>query len=132
MESKRGKLPHRVLFACGDDKVLGLLVLQHQPHTVDIVRRIAPVTECIEIAQVKLVLQSQLNACCCHCDLAGDEVLAPSLTLMVKEDPVDRKHTVALPVVANDPVGVELSAGVGRAGAEGRQLILRSLRHVTI
>ena len=54
-----------VVFPGGDDKILWSLVLQHQPHTLDVVLRITPVAERIHVTQVQFVLITLCNACSC-------------------------------------------------------------------
>ena len=46
---------------------------------------------------------------------------------MIEEDAVAAEDAVRLAVVDGDPVGVELRDTVGRAGVEGRRLLLRGL-----
>ena len=48
---------------------------------------------------------------------------------MVKEDAVAGIHAVGFTIVDRDPVGIELGAGIGRTGIEGRLLRLRDLLH---
>src|ERR1700677_2385142 len=53
---------HTVLLASGDDIVLRLLLLQHQPLHLNIVAGVAPVAQGTEVAEVKLLLESSLYA----------------------------------------------------------------------
>ena len=50
------ELPDRVLLPGGDDEVLGLVLLQHQPLHLDIVLGVAPVAQRVEVAEVEAVL----------------------------------------------------------------------------
>ena len=79
VEGEGGELADGVLHACGDDEVLGLIVLQDEPHALNIVLSITPVAEGIEVAQVEAVLLALCDACGCESDLAGDESLASAL-----------------------------------------------------
>ena len=45
LEGIVAELPHTVLHACGNHKVLGLLLLQDEPHALYIVLGISPVTQ---------------------------------------------------------------------------------------
>lgn len=56
--SKRGGVPDSGGDACADDKVLRLVLLQHEPHAVHIVPRVAPVPLGIEISQQQAVLNA--------------------------------------------------------------------------
>ena len=51
------ELPDRVLLPGGDDEVLGVVLLQHQPLHLDIVLRVAPVAERVDVAHVEAVLE---------------------------------------------------------------------------
>ncbi len=52
---------HRMLLAGREHKIVGLVLLQHQPHAFDVVARMAPVAPGIEIAEIELVLQAELD-----------------------------------------------------------------------
>ena len=56
------ELAHRVLLAGRDHVILGLVLLQHQPLRLDVVARVAPVAQRVEIAEVEAVLQAALDA----------------------------------------------------------------------
>ena len=65
-------------------------------------------------------------------DLSGHEVLAAPRGLVVEKDAVGGVHPVALTVVADDAVGVELGRSVRRARVEGRGLTLRDLLDLAV
>ena len=52
LECQRCKLTHGVLHASCNDKVLGLVMLEHQPHAFHIVLGISPIAFAIQIAQL--------------------------------------------------------------------------------
>lgn len=56
------EFPHRVLDAGGDDEILRLLLLQHQPHHADVVAGMVPVTLGVKVAEVEAVLLAELDA----------------------------------------------------------------------
>ncbi len=111
----------------GDDVVLGLVLLEHQPHGLDVVAGEAPVALGVEVAQVELVLEAELDAGGGPGDLAGDEGLAAPGRLVVEEDAVAGVEPVGLPVVDRLPEGVHLGDSVGAAGVERGGLGLRHL-----
>ena len=129
MEGALGELTYGVLLTSSDDEVLRGVVLQHEPHALDIVTGIAPVAQGTEVPEVELVLLSCCDTSSSQSDLTSDEGLATALTLVVEEDAVDGKHTIALAVVLRDPEAVELSYPIGRAGVERRRLTLGDLLH---
>src|SRR5207248_1381907 len=51
-------------------------------------------------------------------------------TLMIEENPGGRVEVVRLAVVDRDEVAVDLRHAIGRAGIEGRHLVLRNLAHL--
>ena len=130
MESQRAELTHGVVFARGDDKILWLLLLQDEPHALHIVLGIAPVAEGVEVAEIQLVLITLFDASSGQRDLACDEGLASTFALVVEEDAVDGEHAIALAVVFHNPEAVLLGYAIGRAGIEGRRLLLWHLLHL--
>ena len=132
MESQRGELTYGVLLAGGDDEVLRCLVLQDQPHALDIVLGVAPVTTAGEVAEIELVLLALLDACGSQCDLACDEGLAAALALVVEENAVAGKHIVGVAILLHDPEAILLGHGIGRIRMERRVLVLRHLFHLAI
>ena len=66
-----------------EDIVVGLILPQHQPHAVDEVTCVAPVALSVEVADVKLVLQPEVDRRYGARHLAGDEGLAPQWTFMI-------------------------------------------------
>src|SRR5216684_3608385 len=53
---QRTKVAHRVLLPGGDDEVFRLVLLQHEPHGLDVILCIAPVASRIQIAEVEAIL----------------------------------------------------------------------------
>ena len=56
------ELAHRVLLARRDHVVLGLALLEHQPHRLDVVAGEAPVALRVEVAEAQLVGEAELDA----------------------------------------------------------------------
>ena len=124
VEGEVGKLADAVLYARGDDVVLGLARLEDEPHTLDVVLGVAPVAEGVEVAEVEFVLQALGDAGGGEGDLARDEGLATALALVVEEDAVAAEHAVGVAVLLDDPEAVLLGDGVGTEGVEGGVLVL--------
>src|SRR5918996_1760094 len=87
LEGDPHEVADRVGLACGDHEVVRLVLLEHQPHGLDIVLGIAPVALGVEVAEGKLPLQTELDRCCSVGDLAGDELQPPALGLVVEKYP---------------------------------------------
>ena len=75
-EGLLAQLAHRVRLAGADDEVVALRLLEHEPHRLDVVLRVAPVAAGLEVAEVELLLQPELDARGGARDLARDERLA--------------------------------------------------------
>ena len=55
-ECQGGELTNAVLYAGGDDEIFRSIMLQDQPHTLDIILRITPVSERREVSKIQLFL----------------------------------------------------------------------------
>ena len=111
-------------FAGGDYVVVGLVLLEHEPHGLNVVFGEAPVAFGVEVAHEDLLLLSGDNAGDGAGDFAGDEGFAATGGFVIKQDAVAGKKVVGFAVVDGLPVGVHFSAGVGAAGVEGGVFLL--------
>ena len=75
-ESGLDEIAHRASLACGDDVVVGLVLLKHQPHRLDVVTRMSPVPLRIEVAQTKVLGLPRQDLRDSPRDLARHEVLS--------------------------------------------------------
>ena len=132
MECQRGKFPHGMLYPGGNDKILRLVMLQHQPHALHIILRIAPVPLRIQITQVELVLNTTGDPSGCQCDLTGHKVLSAALRFMVKQDTIHCEHIVCIPVFLHDPEAVLFCHRIGAVGMERCILVLRHFFHSSV
>ena len=114
------KLAYRVVFPSGDDKIVGLRLLQHQPHGMDVILGVTPVPLGIQIPQIKLSLLPGHDAGHRLGNLAGDKGLPPARALMIEEDPVGGIEAVSFPVIDREPVGEDLGTTVRTSGIESR------------
>ncbi len=106
-------------------EVVGLVLLEHQPHRLDVVAGEAPVALGVEVAEVELLVEPVLDARGGARDLAGHEGDPAPGGLVVEEDAAGDEHPVGLAVVLTELVGEDLGAGVGAARLERRRLALR-------
>src|SRR5262249_23241381 len=83
--SRVHELAHAVLNAGGNQKIFGLSLLQHQPLHFDVVPRMPPVPQRIQITEVQAVLQSQLDTRHGAGDLAGNKSFSALRRLVIKE-----------------------------------------------
>jgi len=120
-----------VRFSGGTDIVVCLLLLEHQPHDLDILFGVAPVALGIEVAEVEFVLEAHLDAGGGTGDLAGHEGLSAAGALVIEEDAVGSMQVVGLPVIHGQPVGEDLGAAVGGAWVEWSGLTLGHLMNLS-
>ena len=123
---------HGVLLAGGYHIVLGLRLLQDEPHALHIVLGVSPVTQRREIAEVQLLLLALGDAGCGEGDFACHECLASAFRLVVEQYARAAVHSVSLAILLHDPEAVELGDSVGRIGVKRGVLILWHLLHLSI
>ena len=126
------ELAHAVLLAGGNDEVLRLRLLQHEPLHAHVVLGVAPVAQGVEVAHVEAVFQALADVGQAARDLAGDEGFAAARAFVVEQDAVTGVQAIGLAVVDGDPVGVELGHAVGAARVEGGGFALRGFAHQAI
>src|SRR5271167_3172346 len=83
-EGELHEIANAVRLTCGDDVVVRLLLLQHQPHRLDIVAGKAPIALRFEVSQVKLVLKALADPADRPSHLTRNEGLAAARTLMIE------------------------------------------------
>ena len=114
--------------AGGHHVVVGLVLLEHQPHGADVVAGESPVALGVEVAHDQFLLQALLDASGPQRDLAGHERLAAARAFVIEQDPRAGEKAVGFPVIDRLPVAVELGAGVRAARVERRARSLRRRR----
>ena len=117
-ECQSGELAHAVVFAGGNHKVVGCVLLQNQPHAFHIVGSVTPVAASVQIAQIEFVLASGGDGGGGKGDFACNEVFAAAFALVVEEYAVGGVHAIAFAVVAHYPEGVLLGHCIWRTGME--------------
>ena len=86
------KLADTVCFAGGNNVVIRIVLLEHQPHCAYIVRCEAPITARIQIPQPQLVAKAELDAGDTIGDLVGHEFQAAARAFVVEEDAGGRRR----------------------------------------
>lgn len=116
--------------AGGDDIILGLVLLQHEPHGFHVVPGMSPVPLGFEIAQVEDFFLSEGDGSHGTGYFAGQEGFSSKRGLVVEENPIACKHPIGLAVVDRGPEGIELGHAIGRTGIEGRLFGLGDFLHL--
>ena len=112
------------MLACRDDVIVRLVLLQHQPHRLDIVAGVAPVALGIEVAKPQAVRLAGQDLGDAARHLARHEVLAPARGLVVEEDAAARVDPVGRAIDGRHPVRVNLGGRIGAPRVQGRVLVL--------
>ena len=102
-------------------------MLQHHPHRFDIISGKSPVTLRLEVAEIEILLQSDLNPRERASDLARHKRFAPSRRFVVEQHAVRKMQAVGFAIVHNVPVRRNLAHRVGTARVKGGALVLRRL-----
>ena len=102
----------------GDHVVVGLVLLQHPPHRLDVVAGEAPVAAGLEVAQREALLQAERDPGDGPGHLAGDELVAAARALVVEQDAGGGVRAVGLAVVDRHVVAEGLGHAVGGARVE--------------
>src|SRR5215475_8322275 len=110
-----------------DDVIVWLVLLQHQPHGLCVILRVSPIAPGVEVAEVKLILQTELDRRGGARDLSRYESLSAAFALMVEQYAVAGEQPVAFAIINRDPVGVELGDAVRAARVKRGRFALRDL-----
>ena len=121
-----------MLYAGSNDEVVRFLLLHDQPHALDIILSVAPVTQRIHVAQLQMILQALGNAAGSQRDLAGHEVLTAALRLMVEQNAVDSEHAISIAVLLDHPEAILLCNCIRRIGMERSGLTLGNFLHLAV
>ena len=108
-----------VHFAGGDDVVVWLVLLEHEPHGLDVFPGVPPVAAGVQIAHVELLHLAGEDLGDAAGDLAGDEGGAAPGRFVVEEDAVAGKDVVGFAVLDGHVMGEDLGDSVGAARVEG-------------
>lgn len=100
------KFSYAVGFSRGKNEILGRLLLEHSPHSFDVVLGIAPVTFGIEVSEIETVVFAGHDARKPAGDFFGNKRFSASGGFMVKENAVARIHIVTFSIVDGNPVGI--------------------------
>src|SRR3989338_9367160 len=121
------KLSHRMRLVSRNHIVIRPFFLKHQPHRLDIILRITPISLSIQISQIEFILESHFNPSDGHRYLTSHESLTPPGGLVIKKDPVTSEHAISFSIIHGCPVGKKLGYRVGTDRLKRCFFVLRSL-----
>ena len=91
-------------FVCGDNIIIRSVLLEHQPHCLDIIFRMSPVALGIQIAEFDIFLQAELDSCDSSGNFSCDKFQSSAFGFVIEQNARTCKQAVALPVILGDPV----------------------------
>ena len=113
-------------YARRQDIIVGLVLLQHQPHAVHEFARVAPVALRIEGYRCKACPAVRGEWPRRRGSPCGLERFLLATDFMVEQNAVRRVKAIGFAVVDHDPVRIEFGRRVGRTWIERRRLVLRN------
>lgn len=116
----------------GENEIIGLVLLKHTPHTLDVVTGVSPITLGVQVTEVEALLLTERDFGDGTRDLSGDESSSTSRRFVVEEDTVRGVHSVGFTVVLDDPESVEFRYTVRGTRVEGSSLRLRSFNDLSV
>src|SRR5262245_30468660 len=93
--------------------VIGLGLLEHQEHCLNIIGRVSPIALGVEITHLELFCSSQLDSRHRVCDFASDELQSAPLALMVEKDSRTGEQVITLAVVDRDVMTIHFGNAIG-------------------
>src|SRR4026207_462775 len=91
--------------AGGDDVIVRLRLLQHQPHPPHVIARKTPVSLCVEITERERIGESKLDPRNAVTDFARDKFKTTTRRFVVEQNARHRIQVVAPAVIAGDVMG---------------------------
>ena len=113
--------------ACGNDIIVGSVLLQHQPHGAHVIAGVAPVALGVDIAKPQFLPQAELDASHSVGNFSRHELDAPQGRFVIEEYAARRVKAEAFSIIHRHPVCVQFGGRVRRAGVEGCALTLYRL-----
>ena len=106
--------------------------LQNQPHSINVVASMTPVTNGVEVSEIEAILHAQLDADNSARDLASDKSGTSTRRLVIEENTVGQEHSVGFTIVYNDPIRELLGNTVRGTRIERGLLVLRNSLHLAV
>src|SRR5258706_16334131 len=102
-------------FIGSNDIIVGLVLLEHEPHGLDVFFGEAPVPFGVEITEEQFILEAFFDLGQGTSYFTGDKGLTSPWRFMIKENPVAGMQAVGFAVIHCDPKGKVLGAAIGAA-----------------
>ena len=99
-EGQPGEFLDAVGFSGGNDIIIRLVLLEHQPHGLDIFPGVSPVSFGTQVAKLQLFFHSQFDFHRMRRYFAGHKFKSAPGRLMIEQDAAAGKDIVAFPVIS--------------------------------
>jgi len=130
-ESRFDKFAHRMRFSCCHDIIIHRVVLQHQPHRMDIILCAAPIPFAFQVPEHKLCNEPSRNARSRTRDFASHKVLRAPRRLVIVKNAVADKQPVGFAINSRQLRGERLGAAVRTRRSQRRVLGLRNFECIS-
>ena len=77
-----------MLLAGGDDEIIGVFLLEHEPLHLHVIPGMSPVAQRIQVSDIQAILQPQVNPGERPRDFSGNEGLSPDGGLVIEQDAI--------------------------------------------
>ena len=108
LERGKDKILNGMSLACGNHKIVGAVLLKHEPHCAHVIASKPPVSFRRCVAQRYFILLEQTNPRHAIRDLASNELPAASWALVVEQYPTGNKQVERIAVNAAQPMSRQL------------------------
>ena len=130
-ESRFDKFAHRMRFSCCHDIIIRRVVLQHQPHRMDIILCAAPIPFAFQVPEHKLCNEPSRNARSRTRDFASHKVLRAPRRLVIVKNAVADKQPVGFAINSRQLRGERLGSAVRTRRSQRRVLGLRNFECIS-
>src|ERR1043165_55929 len=113
--------------ASSENKIIGVIVLEREPHPSHIIFCMSPVTHCCCVAEQQLRLPIQFDCGSSPAYFARDKILSPPWRLMVEHNSVHEEKTKSPSIDCNEIHCECLCTAIRTGRTRRRLLILRFL-----
>src|SRR5882672_12309365 len=120
------KLSNTVSFPRRKNVIVRLVLLQHEPHSLDKFFGIPPITFCVQVSQVEFFLRACEYVSYSARNLTGNKRFTSAGTLVIEKNPVTSVQPIRLTVIHRQPVAKYLSTTIRRPGVKRSRFPLRN------
>mmetsp|Transcript_11082 Transcript_11082/g.17785 ORF Transcript_11082/g.17785 Transcript_11082/m.17785 type:complete len:277 (-) Transcript_11082:110-940(-) len=126
------KLSDRMSFSRRQHVVIGFILLEHPPHSFDVISGVTPIAFCVEVSKIQGLVETGHNPGNTGGDLSCDKRTSPTRRFVVEQNSVRQVHTVRFAIVDQNPIGVLLGHSIRRTRIERSLFGLRDFLDLSV